>query len=141
MKRTENQIIDYIPRLRRYARALYRGNETAADDLVQDCVERALSNISRWRVNSDMRAWLFTIMHNLYVNQIKRMSNGPGFELLNEDLHAATQHKADNDVLLRDLESALNDLPPDQKEILLLVTLEGMPYREVATILDIPEGR
>lgn len=140
MTRTENKIIDYIPRLRRYARALYRGNETAADDLVQDCIERALRNLSRWRVNSDMRAWLFTIMHNLYVNQIKRMSNGPVFIELSEELFANVQHKAENDIVLRDLESALNDLPADQKEILLLVTLEGMPYREVASILDIPEG-
>ncbi|MDH5178130.1 MAG: RNA polymerase sigma factor [Gammaproteobacteria bacterium] len=138
--RNESKIIEFIPRLRRYAYALYRGNETAADDLVQDCIERALRNMASWQQGTDLRAWLFTIMHNLYVNQIKRMSNGPNFVDLNDDLFAGLQGRADNHMLLRDLEGALNTLPPDQKEILLLVTLEGMSYREVADIMDIPEG-
>lgn len=135
------RIVDYIPRLRRYARVLLRGDVLAADDLVQDCLERALSKLHRWRRGSDLRAWLFTIMHNLYVNQVRRACNAPQFVgLPDEDMGPADPVAAESDLELRDLARAVEELAPDQREILLLVCVEGLRYQEVAAVLGIPEG-
>lgn len=137
----EDRLIEYIPNLRRYARALMRGDALAADDLVQDCLERALSRLHRWRVGSDLRAWLFTIMHNIHANQARRYSNGPKFvELIESENHSPISGDAENQLKLRDLHRAITDLPPEQREILLLVSLEGLRYQDVANILDVPVG-
>lgn len=137
----EERIVEYIPRLRRYARALLRGDVLAADDLVQDCLERALSRLHRWREGSDLRAWLFTIMHNIYVNQVRRWNNSPQLVGMPAEENAPSQPStAELSVELRDLDLAVAALPPDQREILLMVALEGLRYREVATILGVPEG-
>lgn len=130
----EHEIIQYIPRLRRYARALLRGNAGAADDLVQDCLERALSRLHLWRHDSDLRAWLFTVMHNLYVNQLRRAGREVALDEMPELPHQPEPGQQ------REIERALESLQPDQREILLMVTLEGLSYREVATALGIPEG-
>jgi RNA polymerase sigma-70 factor (ECF subfamily) len=141
MSTLHEQVTEYIPRLRRYARALMRNDSLAADDLVQDCLERALSHLHRWRAGSDLRAWLFTIMHNVYVNQIRHMKAAPDFvDLDSNDNTLIASNTAESGVLLRELERALTLLSPDQREILLLVSLEGMRYQEVAEILGIPEG-
>ena len=136
MKITEHEIVEYIPRLRRYARALLRGNAGAADDLVQDCLERALSRLHLWRRGTDLRAWLFTLMHNLYVNQLRRN----GREVTFEELPEQPQDTYADRGRMGEIEQALGRLQPDQREILLMVTLEGLSYREVATVLGIPEG-
>ncbi|HEY5635519.1 MAG TPA: sigma-70 family RNA polymerase sigma factor [Burkholderiales bacterium] len=131
------QIIAYIPRLRRYARALV-GDRVAADDLVQDTLERALVKFHLWKPGSDLRAWLFTIMHNVNVNQLRarRELSTLDDEIL--DLPAADA--ADAGVRGRDLERALLLLPVGQREVLLLVTLEDMSYQDVADLLGIPIG-
>ncbi len=136
MATVEHEIIEHIPRLRRYARALLRGNVGAADDLVQDCLERALSRRHLWRRDSDLRAWLFTLMHNLYVNQLRRSGREVALEALPEFSHGVDPH----DGRMGEIETALGRLQPDQREILLMVTLEDLSYREVATVLGIPEG-
>lgn len=139
MKPIELQVADLTPQLRRYARVLLRGDVVQADDLVQDCIERGLQRLGLWQRGTDLRAWLFTIMHNLYVNHVKRHANGPNFVELDEtekDHHS----RAENDVAIDDIQQALNELPADQREILLFVSIEGMKYQEVANILDIPEG-
>lgn len=135
------RILEHIPRLRRYARALLKNDTLAADDLVQDCLERALSRLHYWRLGSDMRAWLFTIMHNVYVNQLHRRSNGPQFvELPANDAGFVDPAQAERNVELLDLHRGIAALSPDQREIILLVSLEALSYLEVATILGIPEG-
>lgn len=139
MKPIELQIADLTPQLRRYARVLMRGDVLQADDLVQDCIERGLRRVSLWQRGSNLRAWLFTIMHNLYVNQVKRQVNGPDFVEL-DDNQGGQANRADSDVAVGDIQRALNDLPDDQREIVLFVSIEGMKYQEVAKILDIPEG-
>lgn len=137
----QNQIVEHIPRLRRYARALMRGDSLAADDLVQDCLERALSRLNSWKRGSDLRAWLFTIMHNVYVNQVRRSVNGPQFvELPEQEPPAQTSTQAESAANLDNLQRSLQFLSPDQREILMLVSVEGLRYKEVAAILDIPEG-
>ena len=131
-------ILAEIPRLRRYARALL-GDRAAADDLVQDTLERAWSRMHQWRAGSDMRAWLFGIMHNLRVDQLRRprLSTQP----IDADEFELPTRATQSDALeLRDLESALGHLADEQREILLLVALEEMSYADIATTLGIPIG-
>jgi len=139
MKPIELQIADLTPQLRRYARVLMRGDVLQADDLVQDCIERGLQRSGLWQRGTNLRAWLFTIMHNLYVNQVRWHANGPSFVALDET-EADDHNRADTDVVVNDIQQALNELPCDQREILLFVSIEGMKYQDVAKILDIPEG-
>ena len=128
-----------IPRLRRYARAL-TGEHAAADDLVQDTLERALSKFHLWRPGSNMRAWVFTIMHNVHVNQLRARIARPEHEL--DDAAFEVQVRADQDDALeiRDLDQALRQLPDEQREVLLLVGLEQLTYGETAKVLGIPIG-
>jgi RNA polymerase sigma-70 factor (ECF subfamily) len=129
-----------IPRLRRYARALTR-DVSRADDLVQSCLVRAVSKQHLWQPGTDLRAWLFTILHNQHVNEVRR-SVREGANVPIEDAAPAltVQPNAVDALQLRDLERALAKLAPEQRQVILLVGLEGMPYEEVASILDIPIG-
>jgi RNA polymerase sigma factor (sigma-70 family) len=137
---THRDIEAEIPRLRRYARALTRDVITA-DDLVQDCLTRALGKLHLWQEGSDLRAWLFTILHNQYVNHIRRAVREGAAVGLNESeplLRRAPQQS--KRLELRDLERAIAKLPDEQREVILLVGLEGMRYEEVAAVLDVPVG-
>jgi RNA polymerase sigma factor (sigma-70 family) len=132
------QLVSCIPRLRRYARALV-GDRADADDLVQDTMERGWEKLASWRRGTDMRAWLFGIMHNLNVDRIRK----PAVSTVGLDdetpLPFVNAPQADR-LEIRDIESALKMLPAEQREILLLVALEEMTYDEVATTLGIPLG-
>ena len=132
------EMVACIPRLRRYARALV-GDRTPADDLVQDTLERAWSRFHLWRRGSDMRAWLFSIMHNVYVDQLRRPALAA--QAFDDAALDVPTRASQNDLLeVRDLETALRSLPDEQREILLLVALEQMTYEEVAKTLHIPLG-
>jgi RNA polymerase sigma-70 factor (ECF subfamily) len=129
-----------IPRLRRYARALARDTATA-DDLVQDCLTRALGKLHLWQEGTDLRAWLFTILHNQYVNQVRRsVREGTAVGLSEtEPLLTRAAHQGRR-LELRDLERAIAKLPEEQRTVILLVGLEGMRYEDVAEVLDVPIG-
>ena len=131
-----NLIVPYIPNLRRYARALV-GDREGADDLVQDTLERAVRKFHLWRPG-DLRAWLFSIMHNVFVNQLKARKIAPEVEIDEASLAAPIPTATSVDVL--DLQRALLGLAPEQREVLLLVALEDMTYAEVSTALGIPIG-
>lgn len=131
-------IIAELPRLRRYARAML-GDRAAADDLVQDTLERAWSRFAQWRAGSDLRAWLFGIMHNLRVDQLRRGSL-PTHALDDEAGEVPTRATQSDRLEVMDLESALRQLPDEQREVLLLVGLEEMTYAEIAAALGIPIG-
>nr|WP_316642024.1 sigma-70 family RNA polymerase sigma factor [uncultured Roseateles sp.] len=134
----DQQLLTWLPRLRRYARAL-AGNRDDADDLVQDTLERAWSRAGLWRGVADMRAWLFAIMHNLHVDGVRRPR--PTTVDLDEDfLEFATLPTQGERLDVLDLQAALDLLPVEQKEILLLVALEDMAYADVAATLGIPVG-
>jgi RNA polymerase sigma-70 factor (ECF subfamily) len=134
MERAE--IAAHIPRLRRYARAL-AGDSHRADDLVQDTLERALTKFHLWRHGSDLRAWMFAIMHNVFINQLKARREFA----LDEAAEAALESAAQSDPLeLRDLDAALRRLPVEQREVLLLVGLEQLSYAEAGQALDVPVG-
>ncbi len=130
-------IVELIPLLRRYARAL-AGDRAAADDLVQDTLERAWSKFHLYRRGTDLRAWLFTVMHNVYVNQLRAAR--PGVPLENEMPELARPAGEADALVLRDLERAIRRLPAEQREVLLLVALEDMSYGAAARALDIPIG-
>ena len=127
-----------IPRLRRYARALL-GHGADADDLVQDCLERAWSRRELYRPGSDLRAWLFTVMHNLFVNRYRANRRRAATVTLEADTLVAPE-SAESAHTVNDIERALQELPPAQREVLLLVALEQLSYDEVAAALDIPRG-
>jgi RNA polymerase sigma-70 factor (ECF subfamily) len=131
-------ILAEIPRLRRYARAML-GDRAAADDLVQDTLERAWSRLHQWRAGSDMRAWLFGIMHNLRVDQLRRPRLSTQ-SMDTDDYQVPTRPTQSDALELRDLESALDHLADEQREILLLVALEEMSYADIAISLGIPVG-
>lgn len=135
---SRDAIIAEIPRLRRYARAL-TGRADAADDLVQDTLERALDKWRFWQRERALRPWLFAIMHNLHVDGRRRDSRVEFHD--DDDLPLPIQRAEQFDALeLRDLERALTLLPRDQRAVLLLVGLEDLSYAEVARALGVPQG-
>ena len=131
------QIEEHLPGLRRYARVL-TGNAWEADDLVQDTLERACRKWLLWRVGSDLRAWLFTLMHNLYLNQRRTLAPVQWQDI--ETVEDRLQAPGDARDTTRDLERCLQQLPAEQRAVLLLVTLEDMDYAEVARVLQVPVG-
>ena len=133
------EITALIPRLRRYARTL-TGDRSFADDLVQDTLERAWGRIYLWRPGSDLRAWLFTIMHNLHVNQARTRRSEDSIDLRNEPMEFAARPSQEERLEIRDLTMALRRLPDEQREVLLLVGLEEMSYQEAAKVLAVPLG-
>ena len=124
MNEEHRLIVEQIPHLRRYARALL-GDKILADDLVQECLTRAMDWLHLWRPGSNMRVWLMAIMHNIHANEAKRRAARPG---------------QDQPLLLRDMNDALDQLPDDQRHVILLIGLEGLEYAEAAEVLDIPIG-
>ena len=131
------RLVDLIPRLRRYARALV-GDRATADDLVQDTLERAWAKLHLYRRGTDLRAWLFTVMHNVHVNRVR--ASRPT-DTLEDEMPELAQRAAQGDTLLvRDLDRGIALLPAEQRAVLLLVTLEEMSYEQVARALGIPIG-
>jgi RNA polymerase sigma-70 factor, ECF subfamily len=128
-----------IPRLRRYARALTHATDRA-DDLVQDTLVRALSKLHLWQPGTDLRAWLLTIMHHQYVNTVRREARERTVDIehVSSSLMATTDPTARRQLI--ELDRALALLPNEQREVVLLVGLEGMPYETVAQILGVPIG-
>ena len=131
-----NLIVPYIPNLRRYARALV-GDRDGADDLVQDTLERAVRKFHLWRPG-DLRAWLFSIMHNVFVNQLKARRISPEVDIDEAAIAAPIPTATAIDV--GDVQRALSALAPEQREVLLLVALEDMTYADVSRALGIPIG-
>ncbi|MFC5522806.1 sigma-70 family RNA polymerase sigma factor [Polaromonas jejuensis] len=136
-----SELIAQIPGLRRYARVL-TSDAWAADDLVQDTLERACSKWCLWIAGSNLRAWLFTLMHNQFINQVRHSARQSStgrmvdMETVNDELIAADPGL---DMAL-DLHRCLMRLPQDQRAVLLLVSLEDMSYEEVAKVTGVPVG-
>lgn len=131
----------FTQRLRRYARALRR-DPTAADDLVQDTLVRALAREQQWQPGTNLRAWLFTIMHNEHINTVRASARRGGAPVTFDDAvgtvcSSATQTTG---LELADLQRALDELPNSQRAVLLLIGLEELGYDEVGKVLGIPVG-
>jgi len=127
-----------IPALRRYAFTLFHQQDDA-DDLVQDCLERAIRKQNLWQKKSSLRAWLFTMQHNLFVNQLKSKARKPELVSSPEELMPIIDNNQPN-VLMRDIHYCMQQLTEDQREVLLLITVEGFSYKEVGDIVGIPIG-
>lgn len=141
MDKSHQLIVEQIPHLRRYARALLR-DKIEADDLVQDCLTRAMDRLHLWKPGTNIKAWLFTILHNQHINQAKRRTNRPdsiAIEAVHENLNQSPPDQ-EFGITVRDINHALDELPNDQRQIILLIGLEGLDYQEAAEILDIPLG-
>ena len=133
-------LVAHLPALRRYAVSLI-GNTAQADDLVQDCIERALRQSSQLRELPRIAGWLRRILYNLYIDDLRR-NRAKGKE---EDVDGLADHlelsvsAADRDTV-RDLSKAMGQLSVEHREILLLVSVEELNYREIAEELGIPQG-
>jgi RNA polymerase sigma-70 factor (ECF subfamily) len=141
----QRDLLAAIPRLRRYARVL-TGDRVRADDLVQDTLTRAWAKRGLWKAGSDLRAWLFAIMHNVFVGQLVRSRHKPGTLSLDAagEEAMAQEAAADGDALARielhEVVQQLSHLPAEQREILLLCAVEELRYDEIAAMLAIPVG-
>lgn len=136
----DSAIAAHVPRLRRYASAL-TGNRHDADDLVQDCVEKALANRHALRDPSRLGGWLMSILHNLHVSGA-RGRRRRGVEVQVEDLAddlALSAEPADRGAV-RDFVRCFGQLSDEHRTILLLTGMEGLSYREVAEVLEVPIG-
>lgn len=132
-------IVACIPKLRRYARGLV-ADATLADDLVQDTLERAWRRFSLWQRRGELRAWLFGIMHNQFIDTVRTAKRRPE-DNAGDDLPERPQRPRQADGLeVRDLDAALQRLPAEQREVLLLVAVEEMSYAEAAAVLGVPIG-
>ena len=138
------ELVAAIPRLRRYARLL-TGDAARADDLVQDTLARAWEKRRLWRTGSDLRAWLFTIMHNVHINQLAlARRDGANISIDADPGNASWQlpvraNQLDR-VELLEIAQQIGRLPPDQREVLLLAAVEELRYEEIASVLSIPMG-
>ena len=138
------ELLAAIPRLRRYARVL-TSDGTRADDLVQDTLARAWEKRRLWQEGTDLRAWLFTIMHNVHVNQLAQARrDAANVSLDAEGGHAAWQvpvraNQAER-VELMELVQYMARLPSEQREVLLLAAVEELQYDEIAAVLNCPIG-
>ncbi|MBX3575748.1 MAG: sigma-70 family RNA polymerase sigma factor [Rhizobiaceae bacterium] len=134
-------VLAEIPRLRRYARALLRDRD-AADDLVQDCLERALTRLDNWRTGESPRRWLFTIMHHLFVDQLRKVKRTAEVIAFSADAQpeAVEQASQVDAVATREIMDALQKISPDRRAAIVLVAVEGFSYAEAANILGVPAG-
>jgi RNA polymerase sigma-70 factor (ECF subfamily) len=134
------RIVREVPQLRRYTRALTR-NSAAVDDLVQECVERALTRQHLWEEGTNLTAWLFTIVHNLYVNQVRYLARR-GVTIGLTDAGPFLQRPGGQEArhTLRDFNRALAQLPDHQRRVILLIGVEGMSYERAAEVVGCPIG-
>ena len=128
-----------IPALRRYAHGLVRDRD-AADDLVQDCLERALSRRGLWRGDGPLRAWLFRILLNCFRDDRRRQANRPRLASIDSVAEPGRAGGQEAHVTLGDIHDAIGRLPDDQRAALLLVALEGLSLGEAAAVLGVPQG-
>jgi RNA polymerase sigma-70 factor (ECF subfamily) len=134
-------LVPEIPYLRRYARALTR-NAASADDLVQDAMLRAISNIHHFQAGTNLRAWVLTILHNCFIDGTRKAKrardNNEAAEERMSGLYTPPNQTAN--IQLSEVEKAMSELPEEQRVTLVLVALEDLSYEEAAKITNVPVG-
>ena len=136
------ELVALLPRLRRFALVLCR-SQPLADDLVQGACERALANAGSWTPGTKFDAWMFRILRNYWIDHLRRMRT----EGMMEDVSMQTQLIGDagegpilNRLVLSEVQRAIDNLPQEQQEVLVLVCAEDLSYREAAEVLGVPIG-
>ena len=134
-------MVGQIPYLRRYARALTQ-NAADADDLVQNCLVRAIAKMDRFEAGTNLRAWLLAIMHNIFIDSFRKKRRSREVCETTETIQKGLFTPANQfrRVQVTDVESALAKLPAAQRSTLLLIALENLTYEEVARITEVPVG-
>jgi RNA polymerase sigma factor (sigma-70 family) len=136
------ELLALLPRLRRFARALTR-NPDEADDLVQNAVERALRNLAAWTPGTRLDSWMFRIMKNAWIDEVRSRSVRDRVMAPEESgLAVGTGGAAEMETHLeaQAARAAMEALPEEQRLVLALVLVEGFSYRETAEMLDVPIG-
>ena len=133
------QIVALLPRLRRFARNLAR-NPHDADDVVQIALERALLKLDQWRRDARLDSWLFKIVRNAWIDELRRRGRHDSIFLAEEAGEHAGEATLDREVELLSVQSAMAKLPEEQRTAVSLVLVEGLPYKEAAEVLEIPIG-
>jgi RNA polymerase sigma-70 factor, ECF subfamily len=136
-----DQLIAVLPRLRRFARGL-TGSAVEADDLVQAACERALSRAHQFQEGTRFDSWMFRIVQTIWIDQL-RSRDIRREEAEEEGVHVGTDEpgrRAEARLALQEVRSALKRLPPEQRAALLLVTVDGLSYKEAAEVADVPVG-
>jgi len=138
----ERELLTLVPRLRRFARALTR-DSADADDLTQAALERALKGRGQWQPGTRLDAWMMRIMRNCWIDEARRRArSGRTFaseeagEWIGSDDHVRIEQRLE----LQDVDRAMGTLPAEQREVIALVLVEGLAYREAANLLEIPIG-
>lgn len=140
MQKTIDLIEAEIPRLRRYARYLAREADRA-DDLVQECLMRAIAKIDSWTPGTNLRAWLFVILRNCHINEVRRGQRTSLIGEMSSDYDVVpTPAGQEMHISLLEVRDAYLNLSQEHREVLLLVAIEGLQYEEAAAILDVPVG-
>ena len=142
MQAFERELLTLLPRLRRFARALAR-DAADADDLIQAALERALRAQAQWTPGTRLDSWMMRIVRNCWIDEIRsRVRRARTFvpeeegALVGADTHRDIERKVE----MNDVDRAMNHLSSDQREVIALVLVEGLAYREAAELLDIPIG-
>lgn len=136
----DRDLLEHLPHLRRFAVSLLR-NRYQADDLVQDCLVRALTKKHLFRTGTNLRSWLFTVMHNLFIDHQRHANDRRLADVSLDALdRVGVQPRQGHRLVLKELETALAALPDQQRSVLLLVALEGYSYQEAAMMTRVPIG-
>jgi RNA polymerase sigma-70 factor (ECF subfamily) len=138
----ERELLTLLPRLRRFGRALAR-DAADADDLVQAALERALKARDQWQPGTKLDAWMMRIVRNCWIDEMRRRARrartflpAEEGEAVGSEAHREVEIRAE----LHAVDWAMNSLPSEQREVIALVLVEGLAYREAADLLDIPIG-
>jgi RNA polymerase sigma-70 factor, ECF subfamily len=136
------QIVEFLPRLRRFSQAL-TGDKDKGDDLVQETCARALSRAGQWEPGTRLDSWMFRIAQNIWLDQ-RRAHKVRGdaadidqaYDVAGEDGRLVTESR----LTLREVSRGIAELPPDQQVIIALICVEGLSYKEAAEVLNVPIG-
>jgi RNA polymerase sigma-70 factor, ECF subfamily len=134
-----DRIVALLPRLRRFARNLTR-NPHDADDVVQTALENALKKLDQWRSDARLDSWMFKIVRNAWIDELRRRGRRDSIFLAEEAGEHVGEATLDREVELLSVQSAMAKLPEEQRTAVSLVLVEGLPYKEAADILEIPMG-
>ncbi len=136
------ELVALMPRLRRFAQGL-TGSAADADDLVQSTLERALERLDQWQPGTRLDSWLYRIAQNMWIDQVRsRKSHGTAVDVEELEAIAGSDGRVTTlqQLTMRDTQRAIADLPPDQRAVLLLVTVDELSYADAAQALEIPIG-